>query len=248
MVVFICDGCQESLNRGKVRAHMARCRSCFSLSCVDCGARFDGNAYEKHITCMSESQKYAGAKDSKQDEWARCVMKALDQIKDVQAKRAFDSIVSRIGPATVPKKKQKFVNLCKSSQGHLSEGVVNSIWESIEAVRLEAIAERERIKQEELAKKKQALEQKSKEESEKADSESPSSEVESDDMKNLRKRLKAEMKKDDSKQGILLRDLATLFGRKKVVKRIVKEFPDEFCIENTDDGKRVKRLRSGGSV
>lgn len=42
MVVFICDGCGETLKKAKVDQHAARCRDCASVSCVDCSLSFWG--------------------------------------------------------------------------------------------------------------------------------------------------------------------------------------------------------------
>ena len=42
MVVFSCDGCGETLKKSQVDAHAYKCRSCDSVSCVDCNVSFWG--------------------------------------------------------------------------------------------------------------------------------------------------------------------------------------------------------------
>ena len=58
MVSFICDACQETVKKNKVDAHSWRCKNCWVLSCVDCGVRFEGEAYKAHTSCISEAEKY----------------------------------------------------------------------------------------------------------------------------------------------------------------------------------------------
>ena len=49
MVFFSCDGCSESLKKSHVDAHAARCRSCQSVTCVDCMVSFYGGEHDiKH--------------------------------------------------------------------------------------------------------------------------------------------------------------------------------------------------------
>ena len=45
MVVFICEACNESLKRAKVAQHRYSCRGCWTLSCMDCNLRFNGDDY-----------------------------------------------------------------------------------------------------------------------------------------------------------------------------------------------------------
>jgi len=56
MVSFVCDECQTTLKKAKVRNH--GCRG--SVSCVDCLTTFHGNSYEAHTSCISEAEKYEG--------------------------------------------------------------------------------------------------------------------------------------------------------------------------------------------
>ncbi len=61
MVFFVCAACQESIKKPKVEAHLAKCRSCWTLTCVDCSKDFHGEEYASHTSCVSEAQKYEGA-------------------------------------------------------------------------------------------------------------------------------------------------------------------------------------------
>jgi hypothetical protein len=45
MVFFSCDGCAEMLKKNQVDAHARKCRSCDSVSCVDCSVSFWGGRY-----------------------------------------------------------------------------------------------------------------------------------------------------------------------------------------------------------
>ena len=236
MVVFICDGCQESLSRAKVKAHSVRCNSQV-VSCVDCGRRFEGAEYEKHISCVSESQKYTGKTDKKQDEWANCVLEAVSLVEDPTAAKAFENIVARIGPATVPKKKQKFVNLCKSSHGNLKEGTVSQIWNAIERVKKNRAEAREAEKQSAFLKQKESIAEEPKVTT--AIITETAEDEEERELNSQRKLLKKALKKVDG-EGLLLKDLVEEFGRKKTVKRIVRQFPNEFEIEKGESGKKVK--------
>mmetsp|Transcript_31688 Transcript_31688/g.75630 ORF Transcript_31688/g.75630 Transcript_31688/m.75630 type:complete len:291 (-) Transcript_31688:71-943(-) len=58
MVVFICDGCGETLKKAKVDQHAARCRDCASVSCVDCSLSFWGDDYRFHTSCITEAERY----------------------------------------------------------------------------------------------------------------------------------------------------------------------------------------------
>ena len=59
MVSFVCDYCQETLKKAKLRNHALRCRNA-QFSCVDCYTTFSGNDYEKHTSCITEEQKFHG--------------------------------------------------------------------------------------------------------------------------------------------------------------------------------------------
>jgi cell growth-regulating nucleolar protein len=246
MVVFICDSCQESLNRGKVKSH--HCKHFWSVSCVDCGKQFEGQEYEKHISCYSEQEKYTGKKEKHKDEWVDCVMGALDRLgNNPTAKKALDTILSRIDPATVPKKKQKLVNLCKSSLGYLKEDTVSAVFDAIDSLRKEKLAEREKSKAEEKQRKEQekslSIDKAKTEPSVKIHTESESIVDSNVDLTKQRKKLKKKLKKSET-SSLALQDLIEEFGTKKAIKRVVREFPDTFDIEKTEDGERRVKLRT----
>jgi len=249
--VFICDACQESLSRGKVKQHFSRCRNCWVLSCVDCQTRFEGDAYEKHISCISESEKYAGRKDKKKDDWGECVLAAIQEINDVTAKKAFEAIVARIGETTVPKKKQKFVNLCKSSAAFLHPSTVNTIWDSIESARKKMQEAQEAIKSAHKLQKEKATSElpEPKEEKSKLKKIDDKTIVatdngdESEDIEKQKKQLKKQLKKGDLSKGIPIRELVESFGSKKTLKRIARSFPNTFEIEKNENGRRIKLVQ-----
>nr|XP_008272358.1 cell growth-regulating nucleolar protein isoform X3 [Oryctolagus cuniculus] len=60
MVFFTCNACGESVKKVQVEKHVSVCRSCDSLSCIDCGRDFWGDDYKNHVKCVSEDQKYGG--------------------------------------------------------------------------------------------------------------------------------------------------------------------------------------------
>lgn len=228
MVVFICDGCQESLNRGKVRVHIDRCRSFHSLSCVDCGATFDSTTYERHISCFSESEKYTGKSDKKQDDWISTVHEALESLSDPHSRQAFEAIIAKIGEATIPRKKAKFVNLCKSGHSYLRPPHVEQIWNAIEKILTAKAQEREKQRLDDIARKKAEKEAK--------DAAAASN------TKDGKIKLKKILKKADGK-SMTFDAVVEHFGEKKAVKRILEEYSDKFIVEKTEQGKVVKLLK-----
>ena len=61
MVFFVCDSCNETLKKNQVDKHAQRCRSCASVTCVDCSKTFWGDDYAQHTSCISEAEKYEGS-------------------------------------------------------------------------------------------------------------------------------------------------------------------------------------------
>ena len=86
MVFFICDACGETLKKNKVDQHSWSCKGCWVLACMDCGKRFEGEAYKEHVSCMSEAEKYEGKLyqhkenkgEAKQRSWTEVVQQRLD--------------------------------------------------------------------------------------------------------------------------------------------------------------------------
>ncbi|XP_054564146.1 cell growth-regulating nucleolar protein isoform X2 [Eptesicus fuscus] len=83
MVFFTCNACGESVKKIQVEKHVAVCRNCECLSCIDCGKDFWGEDYKNHVKCISEDQKYGGKGyegkahkgDIKQQAWVQNWMK-----------------------------------------------------------------------------------------------------------------------------------------------------------------------------
>ena len=54
MVTFVCDACGASVKKSKVDAHWrTQCRACSSVTCMDCGEAFPGDAYRSHTRCLA---------------------------------------------------------------------------------------------------------------------------------------------------------------------------------------------------
>ena len=140
MVSFICDACQETVKKNKVDAHSWRCRNCWWLSCVDCGVRFEGEAYKEHTSCISEAEKYQGAlyrgpkgatgggpagngkgkKVDPQVRWTACMHEAKRQADSGELKcstGAIGAIAKFIerGDTNVPRKRKKFGNFMQNT-------------------------------------------------------------------------------------------------------------------------------------
>lgn len=58
MVSFSCDKCQNVFTKPKVERHFPSCRT-RSVSCIDCSVVFDKHSVRKHMSCISEAEKYA---------------------------------------------------------------------------------------------------------------------------------------------------------------------------------------------
>lgn len=60
MVSFVCQACHDVVKKPKVDSHCSRCRECWVLTCVDCNTAFEGEAFRKHTSCITEAEKYQG--------------------------------------------------------------------------------------------------------------------------------------------------------------------------------------------
>lgn len=230
MVVFVCGSCQESLNRGKVSQHGARCRFSY-VSCLDCGVHFHGEDFQTHIKCISEQEKYTGKKDKKQDVWEETIENALGALKQQPNQipyNALKSIVDRVGALVVPKLKKKLVNMCHSTNQRLTDATIELMWAAIETAKRE---HRLAVEQKQAENKRQRLER----QAEKDDA----------DFAEKRKAVKRALKQAEGAQ-LLLADLAAevFDGNKKACKLAIKRFPDDFKIEKTEEGgkRMVKRV------
>lgn len=227
MPVFVCGGCQESLNRNKVSAHCGgRCRAPF-VSCLDCGVHFYGEDFNAHIKCISEQEKYTGKKDKKQDIWVDTVTTALGELQKRPGQvpyLALKSIVDRVGEQVVPKFKKKFTNMCRATSQRLTDATIDEIWSAVEQAKKE---QRDAAELKQQSNKRLRLEREAEEEAVA--------------MKANRKLLKRALKASSPQPlGQLALDLFD--GDKKQCKATARHFPQDFAVEENDEGKRSIRL------
>ncbi|CAH0478350.1 unnamed protein product [Peronospora belbahrii] len=140
MVFFVCEGCNETLKKNKVNAHVGRCRNFSAVSCVDCSVVFEGNEYAAHTSCISEAEKYEKSlyhSDKKshkmngstkqmtpQERWMNIVRSAtcLDDCK-------VQDVLTRLATYdNVPRKKNKFINFVSNSLALHDMTLVEKAW------------------------------------------------------------------------------------------------------------------------
>ncbi|XP_051933116.1 cell growth-regulating nucleolar protein isoform X1 [Hippocampus zosterae] len=134
MVFFTCNACGESLKKNQVDKHVAMCRGCQVLSCIDCGKDFWGDDYKNHIKCISEDQKYGGkgyeakaAKgDLKQQQWLEKIHKAMNKPGVSAQLKAVLKQVSTYD--NVPRKKAKFENWMGNSLRITNARLHEEVW------------------------------------------------------------------------------------------------------------------------
>eukprot|EP00577_Skeletonema_sp_RCC1716_P017076 CAMPEP_0113393926 /NCGR_PEP_ID=MMETSP0013_2-20120614/12193_1 /TAXON_ID=2843 ORGANISM="Skeletonema costatum, Strain 1716" /NCGR_SAMPLE_ID=MMETSP0013_2 /ASSEMBLY_ACC=CAM_ASM_000158 /LENGTH=285 /DNA_ID=CAMNT_0000277647 /DNA_START=24 /DNA_END=881 /DNA_ORIENTATION=- /assembly_acc=CAM_ASM_000158 len=176
MVFFLCDGCNETLKKNKVDAHAAKCRECWSVSCVDCSQSFPGDEYRSHTSCISEAERYektiyrgarklddSGTGHRQQQHKAKKLtpQEAWQQTIEIAAESAPSSIKSYMdqlsGCDNVPRKEKQFRNFTVNSlrlKGPSAEKIKDEIWKHLSKVR-----EDEKQKREEAQKKQQSSQQ-----------------------------------------------------------------------------------------
>uniref|UniRef100_A0A452RB60 Cell growth-regulating nucleolar protein n=1 Tax=Ursus americanus TaxID=9643 RepID=A0A452RB60_URSAM len=134
MVFFTCNACGESVKKVQVEKHVAICRNCECLSCIDCGKDFWGDDYKNHVKCISEEQKYGGKGyegkthkgDIKQQAW---IQKINELIKRPNVSPKVRELLEQIsGFDNVPRKKAKFQNWMKNSLKVHNEFVLEQVW------------------------------------------------------------------------------------------------------------------------
>ncbi|EOD25623.1 hypothetical protein EMIHUDRAFT_237390 [Emiliania huxleyi CCMP1516] len=141
MVFFICETTNECIKKPKVEAHMRKHPNAWVFCCMDCGARFEGEAYKEHTSCMSEAQRYEGKfyvpkenkGEKKQQSWMESVLAALEAAPAASA--GLKSYVDRLTQYdNLPRKKAKFVNFAKNSLNLKAdrEGIAEKLWALIE--------------------------------------------------------------------------------------------------------------------
>ncbi|XP_062068916.1 cell growth-regulating nucleolar protein [Lepus europaeus] len=134
MVFFTCNACGESVKKVQVEKHVSVCRSCDSLSCIDCGKDFWGDDYKNHVKCVSEDQKYGGKGyegkthkgDVKQQAW---IQKINELIKKPNVSPKVKELLEQISAYdNVPRKKAKFQNWMKNSLKVHNDSVLEQVW------------------------------------------------------------------------------------------------------------------------
>ncbi|XP_016059209.1 PREDICTED: cell growth-regulating nucleolar protein [Miniopterus natalensis] len=134
MVFFTCNACGESVKKVQVEKHVAICRSCECLSCIDCGKDFWGEDYKNHVKCISENQKYGGKGyegkahrgDLKQQAW---LQKVNELIKRPNVSPKVRELLEQIsGFDNIPRKKAKFQNWMKNSLKVYNESILEQVW------------------------------------------------------------------------------------------------------------------------
>lgn len=134
MVFFTCNACGESVKKIQVEKHVAVCRNCECLSCIDCGKDFWGEDYKNHVKCISEDQKYGGKGyegkahkgDIKQQAW---VQKVNELIKRPNVSPKVRELLEQIsGFDNIPRKKAKFQNWMKNSLKVHNESILEQVW------------------------------------------------------------------------------------------------------------------------
>ena len=181
MVFFLCDGCNETLKKNKVDAHAAKCRECWSVSCVDCSQSFPGDEYRSHTSCISEAERYektiyrgtrklddSGTGHRQQQHKGKKLtpQEAWQQTIEIAAESAPSSIKSHMDQLAtldnVPRKEKQFRNFTVNSlrlRGHNAEKIKDEIWKHLSKVR-----EDEKQKKDEAQKKQQSAKQDTKKE------------------------------------------------------------------------------------
>ena len=235
MVVFICEGCQDSFNRPKVRNHLerGRCQGAH-VSCLDCGKHFDGVTVEQHISCVSEQEKYTG--HAKKNKFAGYVEEALASLQG-PAKGWLELAINKVGIESLPKRKPKFVNLCKNIRG--TNGVdletIDVIWAAIDTARQASIEAAKSTATHSASTSQENDHQSKKLKTSLGDDDQPRENQEqsaepavSDEAKSARKALKKILKKaTDHKMSFeVVQEKINL--DKKGLKALIKENPDKF--------------------
>jgi len=178
MVFFVCDGCGESLKKARVDAHAAKCRQCYSVSCVDCSVSFPGDEYRNHTTCITEAERYEksifrgtrkldesgtghrtdkpprGKKLSPQEAWNQCI-----QIASETSPPSLKSHMDQLAMLeNVPRKQKQFCNFTVNSlrlRGPGGEKIKSELWAHLSKVRDE---EKKKKEDEEKKQKQESIE------------------------------------------------------------------------------------------
>jgi len=58
-VSFVCDSCQTTVTKPRVKKHQESCRYAV-FTCIDCSTRFDSKTVHNHTSCVTEAEKWHG--------------------------------------------------------------------------------------------------------------------------------------------------------------------------------------------
>lgn len=137
MVTFSCDGCATIIKKSQVDTHAYRCRSCTSVSCVDCGTSFPGDTYSSHTTCLTEAEhdkatprsQSRNVKLTATQHWQKLIIHSLSNAPDtlrpyLQQLTHYDN---------VPRKETQFRNYCPQVlklpfHGAKAEECITALW------------------------------------------------------------------------------------------------------------------------
>lgn len=140
MVSFVCDGCQDVRTKPKAMAHFSSCRSCSTMSCIDCGMTFTTRTIGAHTSCVTEAAKY-GPRSSATiavDSQTRCCTCSLDLNGAVHALQHYES-----------KKHKKMLRAAKAAKPAATPAKI----QSVVAAHVEAVASGARGEERRLSKK-----------------------------------------------------------------------------------------------
>ncbi|MEE6462510.1 hypothetical protein FKM82_001620 [Ascaphus truei] len=236
MVFFTCNTCGESLKKGQVEKHTAKCRSCECFSCIDCGKVFWGDEYKSHLKCISEDQKYGGkdyeAKankgDVKQQQWIQIIQ---DLTKKPGISSNIQNILNQISSYdNIPRKKAKFQNWMKNSLKIHNKVLQDQVWEIFAEATSSGTGNKDKPQQ-------------AKPSAPENDSEPPVAVEEKDKKKSKRERKEERQKhKKKEKKELISEDQLVNGGKKKGKKRKMEdEAGDEFTKEKKKKKKKKKR-------
>jgi hypothetical protein len=145
MVTFVCDACQESMNKARAKLHS--CAS--SMTCVDCHQTFTRNSFVAHTSCISEAEKYMGdlhrAKpvNKKQVAFTQAVESlAADSNSNAAQRKALQQVLQSTEPSKLPMNKKRFVNFCKSCKPHIFGGAGKDNHHDLASLLFDAISSR----------------------------------------------------------------------------------------------------------
>lgn len=176
MVFFCCDGCGETMKKARVDGHAAKCRECYTVSCVDCSQKFYGDEYRNHTSCISEAERYEktifrgarkldesgtghrgqqqqGKKLNPQEKWNITIQAAAET-----APESLKSYLDQLAMCeNVPRKQKQFCNFTVNSlglRGPRGDKVKGEIWTLL----VKAREEEKKIQEAEAKERKQLAE------------------------------------------------------------------------------------------